>query len=102
MRERIFGSNRFDDLIMTSLRDIVQKYRALAGGFGRPVPLEAFGLTLDETERIFSGFDEDYLISRFLHFSLDPALAKLPGKTCQINGFAQSHVSLDAQIETIL
>jgi len=85
-----------------NLKEIVQKYRALAGGFGKPVPLDAFGLTQDEVERIFSAYDEDYLISRFFHFTLDAALVKIPGKVSQINGFPQSHVSLDAEIEQIL
>ena len=85
-----------------NLRDIVRKYRALAGDFGKPVGLEAFGLTQDETERVFGAYDEDYLISRYLHFTLDPAVARTPGRTYQINGFPQSHVSLDADVEKIL
>ena len=85
-----------------NLREIVQKYRALAGRFGQPAPLKAFGLRQDETEQIFSAYDEDYLISRFFHFTLDPMVAPLPDQTYQINGFPQSHVSLDAEIEQIL
>jgi hypothetical protein len=85
-----------------NLRELVEKYRALAGGFGRPLPLTAFGLARPEAERLFGVFDEDYHISRFFHFSLDPALQHSPAKTYQINGFAQSHVSIDADIETIL
>jgi len=87
---------------MMTLRDIVQKYRALAGGFGRPVAIEAFGLAHEETERVFSSFDEDYAISRFFHFTLDQALGNSPDRTYQINGFAQSHVSLAPEIEAIL
>jgi hypothetical protein len=85
-----------------NLRELVEKYRSLAGGFGRPLPLAAFGIARPEAERLFGVFDEDYLISRFFHFSLDPALEQSPGKTYRINGFPQSHVSLDAEIETIL
>ena len=54
------------------LRQVVDKYRSVAAGFGVPVPLAAFGLSREETERIFSVFDEDYHISRFFRFSLNP------------------------------
>jgi len=47
-------------------------------------------------------FDEDYHISRFLHFSLQPAAAPRSVQTYRINGFPQSHVALDAEIESIL
>jgi hypothetical protein len=85
-----------------NLRDVVQKYQALAGDFGRPVALAAFGLPPGETKLLFSMLDEDYLISRFLHFSLDQAAAGSPGQAYEINGFLQSHVSLDAEVKTIL
>jgi hypothetical protein len=85
-----------------TLREMVGKYQALAGGFGRPVALADFGLGRDETAGLFSAFDEDYHISRFFHFTLDPALENLPGRTYPINGFPQSHVSLDREIQTIL
>lgn len=85
-----------------NLRELVEKYRALAGGFGKPLPLIAFGLARPEAERLFSAFDEDYHISRFLRFSLDPAIQNNSDKIYQINGFAQSHLSMDAGIEQIL
>lgn len=85
-----------------SLRDIIEKYRQLAGGFGRPLALAAFGLSAEETERVFGIFDEDYHISRFFHFSLQPAAAGHAGQSYRINGFLQSHVALDAEIESIL
>jgi len=84
---------------MTTLREIVGRYRAIAGGFGRPVALGAFGLPREEAERLFSAFDEDYHISRFFHFALDPAA---PAGAWSINSFPQSHVSIDAEIESIL
>ena len=83
-----------------SLRDLVQTYRHLAGGFARPLALAAFGLSPQETERVFGIFDEDYHISRFFHFSLEPASDGSPAY--RINGFPQSHVALDAEIESIL
>ena len=84
-----------------SLRDIVEKYRQLAGGFGQPLALTAFGFSPEETERLFGIFDEDYHISRFFRFSLQPAGASR-SQTYRINGFPQSHVALDAEVESIL
>lgn len=78
------------------LREIVEKYLALTGGFGKPAPLGGFGLAREETERIFSIFDEDYHISRFFHFS------EAAGPSYRINGFAQTHVSIDSEIQSIL
>jgi hypothetical protein len=85
-----------------SLRDVIEKYRHLAGGFGRPLALAAFGLSPEETERVFGIFDEDYHISRFFHFSLQPAAAERSSPNYRINGFPQSHVALDSEIESIL
>jgi hypothetical protein len=79
-----------------SLRDLVALYRSLAGEFGNPVALSLFQLTPAETERLFSGYDEDYHISRFFHFS------EAAGGKYSINGIPATHVSLDAEIETIL
>jgi hypothetical protein len=78
------------------LRDLVRLYRSHAGNFGGPIALSAFGLTVPETERLFSGYDEDYHISRFFHFS------EAAGEKFSINGIPATHVSLDAEIETIL
>ncbi len=78
------------------LREVVEKYLTLAGGYGKPAPLDGFGLEKKETERLFSIFDEDYHISRFFHFS------KAGGEAFEINGFPHTHVSIDAEIQTIL
>ena len=82
-----------------TLRELVERYRTLAGGFGKPVALQTFGLEREEAERLFAAFDEDYHISRFFHFTLDPAAQD---QALSINSFPQSHVTLDAEIETIL
>jgi hypothetical protein len=79
-----------------SLSELVARYRSLATEFGAPVILSAFALTPEETERLFSGYDEDYHISRFFHFS------DTSGIQFSINGFAATHVSLDAEIQAIL
>lgn len=79
-----------------SLSELVRYYRSQAGEFGQPVALSAFPLDHAEIERLFSSFDEDYHISRFFHFS------EADGQRFSINGIAATHVSLDAEIETIL
>lgn len=79
-----------------NLRELVKRYLAVAGGYGELVALASLGFTHDETERIFSILDEDYNISRFLH------LHNASGESYQINGFPQSHISIDAAIQTIL
>ena len=79
-----------------NLDDVVKKYISLAGGYGRVVALSDFGLDPAETESTFSALDEDYHISRFFHFT------KVGGDTYKINGFKHTHVSIDAEIETIL
>jgi hypothetical protein len=78
------------------LHEAVQKYKTLAGGYGRPVALAAFGLTREETEKLFGELDEDYQISRYFHFS------KEAGEAYTIDGFPQSHISIDAEIESAL
>jgi hypothetical protein len=79
-----------------SLGDLVRLYRSQAGSFGEPVALFAFGLTKAETERLFSGYDEDYHISRFFQFS------ESAGQKFSINGIPATHVSIDAEIQSIL
>ena len=79
-----------------TLKQIVDKYLAIAGGFAFLAPLADFGLPKNEAERIFSAFDEDYHISRFMHFS------QVSGPAYNINGFEQTHISIDADIQTIL
>jgi hypothetical protein len=81
---------------MMPLSDLVSRYRAVSGKYGLPVPLSAFQLGPAETERLFSGYDEDYHISRFFHFS------EAAGEKFSINGIPATHVSLDSEIETIL
>ena len=78
------------------LSDLVRLYRCYAGTFGEPVALSAFGLTRAETERLFSGYDEDYHISRFFHFS------EADGTKFSINGIPATHVSIDPEIDSIL
>ena len=85
-----------------SLGELVRAYRLHAGEFGQPVALSAFALSPEETERLFSAYEEDYHISRFLRFSLDPAIQDNSDKIYRINGFSATHVSIDEEIQTIL
>jgi hypothetical protein len=80
------------------LRQLVEKYLAAAGasGFGASVPLSAFGLSREETDKQFSALDEDYQISRFFRFS------QRDGTSFSINGFPQTHIAIAAAIQTIL
>ena len=79
-----------------SLRELVEKYLAIAGGYGRPAALADFGLDRAQTEKVFAAFDEDYHISRYFHFS------RITGDAYTINGFDQTHVSIDAEIQNVL
>lgn len=81
---------------MTNLRDIVVRYKGLAGSFGKPVALAAFGLDANETQKAFSALDEDYQISRFLHLSCKE------GQSYTINGELVTHVAIDAGITSAL
>ena len=78
------------------LKKLVERYLGLAGEYGNAVALTAFALTRDETERLFSSYDEDYHISRFFHFS------EGDGMTFTINGERVSHVAIDPEIDSIL
>lgn len=79
-----------------TLHEIVDKYLAVAGGFAFLAPLADFGMNRGEAERIFSALDEDYHISRYFHFS------QVSGPAYNINGFEQTHISIDEDIQSVL
>jgi hypothetical protein len=79
-----------------TLKEIGEKYLAIAGGFAFLGPLADFGLERSEVERTFGALDEDYHISRFFHFR------QVSGPAYKINGFEQTHISIDEEIQTIL
>ncbi|HUN63325.1 MAG TPA: hypothetical protein VMU53_15110 [Candidatus Sulfotelmatobacter sp.] len=81
---------------MMSLREVVERYATLAGGFGERVALSAFGLGARETENLFRSLDEDYHISRYLHFS------RGEGETYSISGEAVTHVAIDDGVYSLL
>lgn len=79
-----------------SLGDLIARYLVISGGFGAPAALTAFGLTPQETEALFSGYDQDYHISRFLHFSC------ADGPRFVIDGEPATHVTIDDEMQSIL
>jgi len=81
---------------MMNLREVVERYAALAGNFGNSVALSAFGLNEQETRNLFSAFDEDYHISRFLHFS------HADGRVYEVSGETVTHVAIDPAIDSLL
>lgn len=84
-----------------SLAEGIQKYLEIAGSFGRPAPLARFGLSRDETEKLFSTWDEDYQINRYMLLTLEAA----EGPARQIfliNGFECSHVCFQPDIQKLL
>jgi len=80
---------------MSELRAVIGKYRELAGSYDRPVALSAFGWDRAQVERVFGIYDEDYQISRYLKFSNEA------GEAYQINGFPQTHITVDQGIESL-
>jgi len=83
-----------------SLKELVEKYLAAAGGYAKPVSIANLGISREETEKVFDFLDEDYHISRYFHFQ--NAAGAGYGASFQINGFPQTHISIDAEIRDIL
>ena len=82
-----------------SLKELTDLYRKLVHAFGDPIPICKFGFSVEEAERLFSGFDEDYHISRFFHFTEQPESG---AQRYSIDGFPATHVAIDPEIESIL
>ena len=81
---------------MINLRELVDRYLKLAGHFGEPVALGAFGFPADQTANLFTALDEDYHISRFLHF------ARAEGTSFVVSGEPVTHLAIDPAIESLL
>ena len=81
---------------MMSLQELYRGYTTIAAKPGEPVPLSAFKLSKEETEKLFSIFDEDYHISRFFYFSATG------GQEYLIDGESVTHVTIDPEISSIL
>jgi hypothetical protein len=81
---------------MLSLREVVDRYLAVTHSFGQPVALSSFQLSTAEIQTLFSTLDEDYHLSRFLHF------CSIAGEAYIISGEAVTHLSIDPGIQSIL
>jgi hypothetical protein len=81
---------------MMTLKEVVERYLSAAPTFGDPIALSTFNLSPEETQNLFGALDEDYHISRFLHFSNEE------GKSYLISGSPMTHVAIDSEIQTIL
>lgn len=81
---------------MMDLAAVVKRYLELAGGFDLPLHLSHLGLPKPEVERIFSAWDEDYQISRFLLLSRDDNVGQYAedSRVFSINGCEYTHVTL--------
>ncbi|HKD63843.1 MAG TPA: hypothetical protein VKB40_07395 [Candidatus Acidoferrales bacterium] len=79
-----------------ALNELVKKYLAISGGYGKFMAISSLGLARAEAEKAFDILDEDYHISRFFQFR------KESGEAYEINGFPQTHFAIDAEIESIL
>jgi len=81
---------------MLSLREVVDRYLSVAGKFGGPVALSAFQLSPAELQALFNILDEDYHLSRFLHFS------HVEGEAYVISGARVTHLSIGPGIQSML
>ena len=82
------------------LKEVLEKYVAAAGAYGRTVPLSSLGYSKQQVEETLGAFDEDYHISRFFHFTCDPGTDHFI--RYNINGFPQTHLSIDSEVQSIL
>jgi len=81
---------------MLNLREVVERYLAVARKFGEPVALSAFELSAADIQALFNVLDEDYHLNRFLHFS------HVAGEAYVISGASVTHVSIDSGIQSML
>lgn len=84
-----------------NLKEAVEKYLKVAGGFGKTMPLADFGLPPSETEAMLSAWDEDYHLNR--HFELVPTSWMTAGATAfSINGVLYSAIIIRESIRETL
>ena len=81
---------------MMTIKELLDRYNAIARQSGEPVPLSAFQFPAEETSRLFTALDEDYHISRFLHFT------SAEGEQFTIAGERVTHVRIDPAISSLL
>ena len=79
-----------------TLSELVKKYLGISGGYGKFTAISSLGISRVEAKKAFDILDEDYHISRFFQFRNET------GEAYEINGFPQTHFSIDSGIESIL
>jgi hypothetical protein len=82
------------------LPEVVKKYLAAAGSYGNSVAIAKLEIPREELQRSFDFLDEDYHISRYFHFQNEPDSDA--AATLEVNGFPQTHISIDPDIQSIL
>ena len=83
------------------LPEVVKKYLAAAGGYGESVAIAKLEIPREELQRSFDFLDEDYHISRYFRFENVPD-ADDSTASIVINGFPQTHIAIDPDIQSIL
>lgn len=85
---------------------VVKRYLETTGGFDVPLHLSLLGLPRPEVERLFSAWDEDYQISRFVLLSRgrDDELEGYPEglRVFRVNGYESSHVTFRPGIQQLI
>jgi hypothetical protein len=79
-----------------SLKQLIESYLRIGKAFGAAVALADFGLSATEIEKVFSGYNEDYHISRFFKFS------NQSGAAFSIDSEPVTHIVIDSGIDSIL
>ncbi len=87
-----------------NLRAAVEKYLAVAGDFGRHMPLSGFGLDPETTEAMIAAWEEDYQLHR--HLELIPVGPGTEGPSAQaryvVGGIAYTGVIFRPSIRAII
>ena len=83
------------------LKAAVARYLEVAGDFGRPMPLTAFGLSREATETMVSAWEEDYQLHR--HLELIPAAGGQSSESAfVVAGLAYSAIVFRASIRSVI
>ena len=85
-----------------NLAAAVKTYLEHTGEFNLPLHLSRFGLSKPEVEALFSAWDEDYQISRFMLLSRQDDVSPSPEDRFSINGYDYTHVTVRPGIEEFL
>lgn len=88
-----------------NLAAVVKTYLEHTGGFDLPLHLSRFGLPKPEVEALFSAWDEDYQISRFLLLSREESGGGTYPKGMEvfsINDYEYTHVTFRSGIQQLL